>query len=81
MAVAIGLGMAVAAIAPLWATWILYRARSDTDYRVGLEARLRDTENRLAQAQRDAEALTATIAELRGENIDLMRRLMKAGEV
>lgn len=70
MEVAIGLGMAVAAIAPLWALLITFRSRSDADYTRGLE-------QRLEKAQREAEALTATLAELRDENLELMRRVMR----
>ena len=78
MAVAIALGALVAAIVPLWATWVTVHKRTEADYTRSLEQRLRDTETRLAVAQKEAEALTETIADLRGENLDLLRRLMKA---
>ena len=77
MAVAIGLGALIAALIPLWATWITVRGREEADYTRSIEQRLRDAETRLAACQREVDALTATVAELRSENIDLLRRLMK----
>ena len=78
MEVAIALGALVAALVPLWATWVTVHKRTEGDYTRSLEQRLRDTEARLSVAQKEAEALAATIAELRGENLDLLRRLMRA---
>lgn len=78
MEVAIAVGALIAALVPLWATWITVRQRTEADYTRGLEQRLRDTEARLAACQNVVDDLTETIAELRGENLDLLRRLMKA---
>lgn len=77
MEVAIALGALVAALVPLWATWVTVNRRTEADYTRSLEQRLRDAEARLAVAQREAEALSETIAELRTENLDLLRRLIK----
>lgn len=63
--------MFLAAIVPLWATWITARKRSEGDYTRALEQRLRDAEQRLAAEEK-------ANAELRAENVDLMRRLFRA---
>lgn len=73
MEVAIAIGALVASIVPLWATWVTTRARSDRDY-------TRTLEERYASAQRDLERALETVRELRDENLDLMRRLMKEDE-
>ena len=77
MEVAIGLGALVAALVPLWATWVTVRKRSEVDYTRSLEQRIRDNETRLAACTHELHARDETIKELRSENLDLLRRLMK----
>lgn len=78
VALAIAFGSLFAALVPLWATWVTTKGRSDEDYTRRLEQRLRDTDQRLDDCQRELERALDTIKELRDENLDLMRRVMKA---
>jgi hypothetical protein len=77
MEVMIGLGALLAALVPLWATWMTVRARSEYDYTRALEQRLKDAEKRLEACEQVGKEMVETIAELRSENLDLMRRLVR----
>lgn len=77
MEVAIGLGAVIAALVPLWATWITVKGRSEIDYTRALEQRLRDASHDLAACRENTRALRDQIVELKNENLDLLRRLMR----